>query len=467
MTRVMMFPGLDIHTVIKKFKMKKKYKLDLDDKLGIEAILKDLKKNPNNFPVKFRAKILWGAPILLEENMQGTPLAKWQQNSFEQAKAIADELNKRLKVKISGISANKKIGARDWRYKGYGVSVTNSGFYEVYLPNEGRFVKADTKEGIKNWIKKDAALNKKINAKNKSVGELPNHLLVMKDSLSVLKRLEEKLKGYEKEYKAGDSYAKKQYEYTLSSINNLKEKIKNEQEETANKTIGAWRKGSTVMIEHNEPKYKKLKNVRVTRVKKKSVFAKPGTFRHFATLSGYFDTTVIKDIDALKKEFYKLAKKFHPDAGGTNAEMQKLNEEYQKLFNQLLKGSGLNQEQQNNEINIDNALRSVIDNIISLENINIEIIGKWIWVSGNTYPIRNELKKAGLVFIKKDSQPYWVYKGVPSSSRGGTSMDEIVKKYGKQSVPTMQRGKIQSIGSIKKSKLRYALKKLVTAINKR
>lgn len=232
--------------------------------------------------------------------------------------------------------------------------------------------------------------------------------------------------------------------------------------------VSGWRKGGTAIIEKDEKPLKNFKNVRVKRIPKKDLFNKPGTFKHFSTLSGYFDTTIIKDIDSLKKEYFKLAKKYHPDAGGTNEQMKDLNIEYEKMLKALLSGSTLNSEQRENELQIDKALRDVIDSIISLEGINIELIGKWIWVSGNTYPIHKILKAAGLVFFKKEGVPYWVYKGVESKSRGGTTVEEIRKKYGVTKFDKPIYKKISGfVGYINKVKLKYSLNKLLKGLNKR
>lgn len=186
-------------------------------------------------------------------------------------------------------------------------------------------------------------------------------------------------------------------------------------------------------------------------------------------LNGFFDTTVIKDIDALKKQYFKLAKIYHPDAGGTTAQFQQLGAEYERLLKSLLQGSDLNKEQQENELIIDQAIKQVIDEIIILQNINIELIGKWLWVSGNTYPVHKELKKAGLVFIKKEGKPYWVYKGIESSSRGGTSIEQIRQKYGTYTFNPVTQKKISGITTknINKTKLVNSLKRLTKALNKR
>lgn len=188
-------------------------------------------------------------------------------------------------------------------------------------------------------------------------------------------------------------------------------------------------------------------------------------------LGAYFDVSAITDLDTLKKEYKKLALKYHPDRGGTTAQMQSVNDEYDKLRDKILKGSKLTEDQKKNEIVIDEAIKEVINVLILIPDINIEVIGKWIWVSGNTYPVKSELKAAGLIYIKKEGKPYWVYKGVESLSRGGTPMDVIKAKYGVHKFdvkpPKSINGMPVKISSINRMKLKRSLKKLVNAINKR
>lgn len=188
-----------------------------------------------------------------------------------------------------------------------------------------------------------------------------------------------------------------------------------------------------------------------------------------AGLGAYFDTTVIKDLDQLKKEYFKLAKKYHPDAGGTTAQFQELGREYENLVKKLLSGSKLSEEQQKTEFEIDETLRKIIDQIITLEGIKIEVIGKWIWVSGNTYPVKDTLKSAGFVFIKKENVPYWVYKGVESASRGKMSIEEIRARYGTHTPDKSYKNKFISgiPKKINKTLLKTRLKKLMKLVNKR
>ena len=196
---------------------------------------------------------------------------------------------------------------------------------------------------------------------------------------------------------------------------------------------------------------------------------RPGSL--LGVMGAYFDVSAINDLDNLKKEYKKLALKYHPDRGGTTEQMQAINLEYDKLREKILKGSNLSEEQKRNEIVIDDAIKEIVNVLVLIPGIEIEVIGKWIWVSGNTYPVKNELKSAGLIFIKKEGKPYWVYKGVESLSRGGTPMESIKAKYGVHKFDVKPPKSINGIGikisSVNRIKLKRNLKKLVNAINKR
>jgi hypothetical protein len=222
---------------------------------------------------------------------------------------------------------------------------------------------------------------------------------------------------------------------------------------------------------------KKVAPIRTTVKKVNSVTTVSGVknkknnynLKSIGALYEFFEVQNLTDIDSLKKMYFKLAKRYHPDAGGTKEEFQRLQKEYEGLFKTIMSGSNLSSNDIKTEIELDENLRKAVDAIIGIQGINLELVGKWIWVSGSTYPIRNELKMAGFQFapVKK----MWYYKGIESAGRGKLTIDEIRKKYGSQAIQKESVKKIQGIGEyispVKKRKFYLSLKKALKALDNR
>mgnify|MGYP001360983719 CR=1 FL=1 len=120
-------------------------------------------------------------------------------------------------------------------------------------------------------------------------------------------------------------------------------------------------------------------------------------------MNKYFNN--INTLEELKKEYKKLALKLHPDRPGGNEESFKLMQnEYEIKFATLKKREEIKSNKVNNE-NVKEYM-DIIDKIINL-NIDIEICGTWIWVSGNTYNVKDELKAAGFKWARNKKMWYW------------------------------------------------------------
>lgn len=145
----------------------------------------------------------------------------------------------------------------------------------------------------------------------------------------------------------------------------------------------------------------------------------------------YFnDCTTIAEVKTLYK---KLAKENHPDTGGDTATMQAINREYGFACASIAKGNNLSDEEANNEIKLSEEYRKVIEQIIRLQGITIEAVGHWIWVTGNTYAVRKELKAAGLFFAPQKGA--WYYRSELYKTKGsGKSLAEIKAKYGSETI---------------------------------
>ncbi|MEO7213376.1 MAG: J domain-containing protein [Mucilaginibacter sp.] len=139
-----------------------------------------------------------------------------------------------------------------------------------------------------------------------------------------------------------------------------------------------------------------------------------------------------KTIDEVKAEYKRLAKLYHPDLGGDTAIMQEINKAYAFASAKAIKGANLSDEETENEILSSEAYRKAIEAIIYLDGILIELVGAWIWVTGNTRPNKEILKAAGFLFASKKVAWYFRTAEYKVSKGSKKSLDEIREKYGSE-----------------------------------
>ena len=139
----------------------------------------------------------------------------------------------------------------------------------------------------------------------------------------------------------------------------------------------------------------------------------------------------IETLEELKSAYRKLAFKYHPDkATGSVELMQQLNNEYEYLSARLKDSKGKTETKEYAAEFIE-----VINQIINFENITIEIIGSWIWVSGETKPIKDTLKS--LKFHWNKTRQLWQRKPTDEKfkTKNSKQSDEWIKdKYGCETV---------------------------------
>ncbi len=140
----------------------------------------------------------------------------------------------------------------------------------------------------------------------------------------------------------------------------------------------------------------------------------------------------ITDLKEAKKIYKTLAKQLHPDTGGTNEAFKLLNNIYTDYLNNSLYFSN------DTSINLD--LEKIISQILHYENIIIEIVGDWIWLSGETKPIKEHLKDLG--FRWRNKKKMWSFGEMKGKTSRGQKMEDIKAKYGSQTVATKQNKKI-------------------------
>lgn len=165
-------------------------------------------------------------------------------------------------------------------------------------------------------------------------------------------------------------------------------------------------------------------------------------------MSKYFKN--VETLEELRRQYKELLKQYHPDnPDGSTEATQAINNEYEKLF-ELLKNrheskqtntasskqSTYNQNMYDWEN--DKTLREVLSKIINFRNIDIYIIGQWIWVDGNTYPYKKELKELGFKWASEKKKWYFHTEAFRKSSNRKLSMKDIMSYYGSTKVHTHQ-----------------------------
>jgi hypothetical protein len=139
-----------------------------------------------------------------------------------------------------------------------------------------------------------------------------------------------------------------------------------------------------------------------------------------------------KTLDEVKTTYKKLAKQYHPDLGGDTATMQEINKEYAFASAKVIQGANLSEEETEHEILSSELYRKAIEQIIHLDGITIELVGYWIWVTGNTYSVRATLKDAGFFFAPKKTAWYFRTAEYKVTRSSGKSLDQIRNKYGSE-----------------------------------
>lgn len=134
----------------------------------------------------------------------------------------------------------------------------------------------------------------------------------------------------------------------------------------------------------------------------------------------------------LKKQYRDLCKKLHPDFGGDEETFKQMSNEYQDL---MMKGFDKTFKAENNNQDISEDLKEILKSLIHIETLEIELIGSWIWVSGNTYEYKDLLKEQGFKWNNKRKKWYYTEQEYRRYNAKGT-FEDIRKTYGSQVIKT-------------------------------
>jgi curved DNA-binding protein CbpA len=142
-------------------------------------------------------------------------------------------------------------------------------------------------------------------------------------------------------------------------------------------------------------------------------------------------------VSEVKQRYRKLVFIHHPDVGGDTQTMQRLNAAYHRVLESLHgqervdADSGKTYRYYYNRAR-ESAVMAKIAELVSLKLPSVEIllVGTWIWVQGNTRPVKEQLKSVGMRWHGKRQRWYWRESRNRCSYNDRATFTGICAKYG-------------------------------------
>lgn len=139
-----------------------------------------------------------------------------------------------------------------------------------------------------------------------------------------------------------------------------------------------------------------------------------------------------------KARYRELVRKYHPDNGGTGEELKEISVEFKSWFarhkdiHTNSEGKTYTSEKETTETAED--FMEIINSLSTLPGIDVEICGTWLWISGNTYPVKEQLASFGCRWSRSKKKWYWTTEEFAKARYKTPSMAHIRMMYGSQKV---------------------------------
>lgn len=150
----------------------------------------------------------------------------------------------------------------------------------------------------------------------------------------------------------------------------------------------------------------------------------------------YFDN--LTEVSSVKKKYRKLCFEHHPDRGGDVEIMQEINVQYMSALSAANGQVSQDDRGQSHTYHYNEEKeQELIDKIgellaLHMQNIDIALIGVWIWITGETKQYKEQLKELRCKWHSK--RKCWYFNnGKKSRYNRKGSLNDLANKYGYKS----------------------------------
>lgn len=156
-------------------------------------------------------------------------------------------------------------------------------------------------------------------------------------------------------------------------------------------------------------------------------------------MTNYF--TNCNTLEELKQAYRRLAMANHPDKGGSVEVMQEINKEYEEAFAKVknihTNSTGEEYTKETNEA--PEEFINIINELVKMHGVIIEIIGSFLWLSGNTKEYKDQIKKLGFKWSNNKLMWYKSPEGYRKFSKKDYSINDIREMFGSEVYTKQQR----------------------------
>lgn len=161
-------------------------------------------------------------------------------------------------------------------------------------------------------------------------------------------------------------------------------------------------------------------------------------------MTNYFEHC--QSLDEAKRLYKNLARQHHPDAGGDVRTMQEINGQYSDFCTNYAKTDARTRQKEAHAQGRKSAadyhdmdaigaeIKIMIDFALTLEGVDVELMGLWVWLTGNTRAHAETLKEWNRTHEQKwkysPVKKAWYFASVPTFSRQNTPLEQIRATYG-------------------------------------